>query len=112
MVHMVSSPVVPRVVTFARTFALGVAGVVADKSGAADQEVKQEAEHLHADGDEEEDERVPPLVCDQQLGEDARQRDDHACCAWTRNRAEQGQGSEETVKGKEMSSHVCGHLFA
>lgn len=82
--HLVCGPVVPRVLTFARTFTLAVAGEVADESGAADQQVKQEAEHLDADGDEEEDERVPPLVGDQQLGEDARQGDDHTCCAWTR----------------------------
>lgn len=62
MVNPVSRPAVTRVMTFARAFALGVVGVVADVSGAADQQVKQEAEHLHADGDEEEDKRVPPLV--------------------------------------------------
>lgn len=78
----VSCPVVTRVETFAWTFALGVARVVADKSGTADQEVEQEAQHLHADGDEEEDERVPPLVSDQQLGEDAREGDDHPRRAW------------------------------
>lgn len=71
MVNSVSGPVVARVVTFDRAFALGEVGVVADELGAADQQVEQEAEHLHADGDEEEDERVPPLVGDQQLGEDA-----------------------------------------
>lgn len=65
MVHSVPGPVVTRVVAFGRAFALGVAGVVTDKLGASDQQVKQEAEHLHADGDEEEDERVPPLVGDQ-----------------------------------------------
>lgn len=94
MVNPVSSPVVTWVLTFVRTFALGVAGIVADESGAADQQVKQEAEHLHADGDEKEDERVPPLVGDQQLGEDARQGDDHPCCAWTRTE----QGKEEEVR--------------
>lgn len=73
----VSCPVVTRVVALARAFALGVARVVAHKSGAADQEMKQEAQHLHADGDEEENERVPPLIGDQQLGEDAREGDDH-----------------------------------
>lgn len=78
----VSCPVVTRVETFAWTFALGVARVVADKSGTADHEMKQEAQHLHADGDEEEDERVPPLVSDQQLGEDAREGDDHPRRAW------------------------------
>lgn len=93
MVNPVSSPIVARVVTFARTFALRVVGVVADESGAADQQVKQEAEHLHADGDEEEDERVPPLVGDQQLGEDARQGDDHPCCAW--------EGQSERRRGEE-----------
>lgn len=82
MVNPVSGPVVTRVLTFAGTFALRVAGVVADESRATDQQVKQEAEHLHADGDEEEDERVPPLVGDQQLGEDAGQRDDHPRCTW------------------------------
>lgn len=81
MVDPVSSPVVvTRVRTFARPFALRVVGVVADESGAPDQQVKQEAEHLHADGDQEEDERVPPLVGDQQLGEDAGQGDNHAGC--------------------------------
>lgn len=44
--------------------------------------MKQEAEHFHADGDEEEDERVPPLIRDQQLGEDARQGDDYSSCTW------------------------------
>lgn len=78
----VSCPVVTRVVTSARTFGLAEAGVVEDKSGTAHQEVKQEAEHLHADGNQEEDERVPPLVLDQQLGEDAREGDDHPCRAW------------------------------
>lgn len=74
MVDPVSRPVVPRVVpAFARTFALGVAGVVAHEAGASHQQVEQEAEHLHADGDQEEDERVLLLVGDQQLGEDARQ---------------------------------------
>lgn len=85
----VSCPVVTRVVTFARTFALGVARVVADKSGTADQEMKQKAQHLHADGDEEEDERVPPLVSDQQLGEDAREGDDHTCRAWKQAREQE-----------------------
>lgn len=73
----VSCPVVARVAALARAIASGLARVVADESGAADQEMKQEAEHLHADGDQEEDERVPPLVSDQQLGEDAREGDDH-----------------------------------
>lgn len=80
----VPRPVVPRVVTFAWTFALAVAGVVADEPGAAHQEMKQEAQHLHADGDQEEDERVPPLVSDQQLGEDAGEGDDHPRRAWER----------------------------
>lgn len=39
--------------------------------------MKQEAQHFHADGDEEEDQRVLLVVFDQQLGEDAGQRDDH-----------------------------------
>lgn len=73
MVNSVSSPIVTWIVTFDRTSALGVAGVVADESGASHQQVKQEAEHLHADGNQEEDKRVPPLVSDQQLGEDARE---------------------------------------
>lgn len=81
VVNSVPSPVVPGVVALHWSFALGVARVVADESGAAHQKVKQEAEHLHGDGDEEEDERVPPIILDQQLGEDARQGDDHPCCA-------------------------------
>lgn len=81
VVNSVPSPVVPGVVALHWPFALGVARVVADESGAAHQKVKQEAEHLHGDGDEEEDERVPPIILDQQLGEDARQGDDHPCCA-------------------------------
>ncbi len=80
MVYSVSSPIVARVVTLAWTFALSVAGVVADESGATDQQVEQKAEHLNADGDKEEDERVPSFISDQQFGEDARQGDDHACC--------------------------------
>lgn len=90
----VSCPVVTRVVTFTRTFAWGVAGVVADKSGTAHQEVKQEAKHLHADGNQEEDERVPPLVRDQQLGEDAREGDDHPRRAWK----PAGEGEMEEVR--------------
>lgn len=92
----VSGPVVARVVTSARTFGLAEAGVVADKSGAAHQEVEQEAEHLHADGDQEEDERVPPLVRDQQLGEDAREGDDHPRRAWGRRRGSGGCEHEGT----------------
>ncbi len=130
MVNPVSSAIVARVVTFTGTFALGVVGVVADKSGAADQQVKQEAEHLHADGDEEEDERVPPLVGDQQLGEDARQGDDHPGCAWEGQRERRtGDGGvkikrrvrieerktekvrrrreRKSEKGKEMMAGMC-----
>lgn len=77
MVNPVPGGVFSRVVTFDLTFALSVASVVADKSRAADHQVEQEAKHLHADGDEEEDEGVLVLVGDQQLGEDARQGDDH-----------------------------------
>jgi len=73
VVDSVSGPVVVRVATFDRPFALGAVGVVANELRAADEQVEQEAEHLHADGDQEEDERVPLLVGDQQLGEDARQ---------------------------------------
>lgn len=80
MVNPVSSPDVTRVVTFHLTFAL--VSVVGDKVGAADHQVKHEAEHLHADGYQEEDERVPPLICDQQLGEDPREGDDHPGCTW------------------------------
>lgn len=94
---VVPRPVVPRVVTLARTFALVVARVVADKPGTAHQEVKQEAEHLHADGNEEEDEGVPPLVRDQQLGEDAREGDDHPRCAW--KHAGQGETRGEVRGG-------------
>lgn len=87
MVNPVAGGVAAGVVTFARTFALGVAGVVADEAGAAHQQVKQEAKHFHANGDEEEDERVLPLVWDQQLGEDARQGDDDpgGACVKTKN---------------------------
>lgn len=98
----VPCPVVPRVVTSARTFAPGVAGVVADKSGAADQEMKQEAQHLHADGDQEEDERVPPLVSDQQLGEDAREGDDHPRRAWR----QAGDGGGEAGRAAERGRRV------
>lgn len=103
MVDAVPRPVVPRVVTLARTFALGVARVVADEPGAAHQEVKQEAEHLHADGDEEEDEGVPPLVRDQQLGEDAREGDDHPRCAWKHA----GQGG---TGGTKVMGRVVAHM--
>lgn len=48
--------------------------------------MKQETEHLHADGDEEEDECVCPLICDQQLGEDARQGDNDPGCTWGERR--------------------------
>lgn len=82
MVHPVPSAAVSRVVTFGLTSALGVAGVVADEARAPDHQVKQEAQHLHADGHQEEDERVLPLVGDEQLGEDAGQGDDDARCAW------------------------------
>ena len=81
-----------RVLASAWAFAWAVARVVADKSGTAHQEMKQEAQHLHADGDEEEDERVPPLVSDQQLGEDAREGDDHPRRAWR-------QAGEREVEG-------------
>lgn len=97
MVNAVSGAVLTGVVTFARPFPVGVAGIVADKPGASDQQVKQEAQHLHADRDEKEDERVPPFVGDQQLGEDARQRDNHPCRAWIK--AQEGEG---TVDRKEM----------
>lgn len=74
---------VPGVVALGRALALRVAGVVADEARAAHQQVQQEAEHLHGDGDQEEDERVAPVVLDEQLGEDPGQRDDHARRAWT-----------------------------
>lgn len=100
----VSCAVVPRVVASGRTSGLAEAGVVADKSGAAHQEVKQEAEHLHADGHQEEDERVPPLVRDQQLGEDAREGDDHPRRAWGRRRSSDGRGREG-----ELGARGCTH---
>lgn len=74
---------VPGVVALGRPLALRVAGVVAHEAGAAHQQVEQEAEHLHGDGDQEEDERVAPFVLDEQLGEDSGQRDDHPRRAWT-----------------------------
>lgn len=74
----VSSSGIPWVVTFDLTFALCVAGVVADEPRASDDEVQHKAQHLHADGDQEEDQGVLLLIRDQQLGEDARQRDDHS----------------------------------
>lgn len=46
------------------------AGVVAHKSCPAHQQMQNETHQLHADGDEEEDDGVLPLVCNQQLGED------------------------------------------
>lgn len=46
------------------------AGVVAHKSCPAHQQMQNETHQLHADGDEEEDDGVLPLVIDQQLGED------------------------------------------
>lgn len=101
----VSRPVVPRVVTLARTFALAVARVVADKPGTAHQEVKQEAEHLHADGNEEEDEGVPPLVRDQQFGEDAREGDDHPRCAW-KHAGQRGEGGVRGVVHMKETARV------
>lgn len=119
MVNAVSRPVVTRVVTLPRTFARCVAGVVADESGAAHQQVKQEAEHLHADGDEEEDERVPPLVVDQQLGEDARQRDDHPCSTWVRIKEiktdevmRKGKSVKYTEKRTKAGTCVCAYLLS
>lgn len=81
MVDPVSRPVISWIVTFALTFTLGIAGVVAHESGATDKQVEQEAEHLHTDGHQEENERVPAFIHDEQLGEDAGQRDDDPCCA-------------------------------
>lgn len=74
---------IPRVVALGRPLGLRVAGVVAHEAGAAHEQVEQEAKHLHGDGDQKEDERVAPVVLDEQLGEDPRERDDHARCAWT-----------------------------
>lgn len=54
----------------------GEGGVVADEVCASHQQVQDEAHELHADGDEEEDDGVLPLVLDQQFGEDAAQGDD------------------------------------
>lgn len=111
---VVSCPVVAGVVTFAWTCALGVARVVAHKPGAADQQMKQEAQHLHADGDEEEDERVPPLVSDQQLSEDAREGDDDARRAWKdagepRREEEVRRGTEEKKGVGEGGLTLSGH---
>lgn len=74
---------VPGVVALGRSLALRVARVVSDEAGASHQQVEQEAEHLHGDGDQEEDECVAPVVLDEQLGENPRQRDDHPRRAWT-----------------------------
>lgn len=101
VVNSVARPVVSRVLAFPRTFPLAVVGVVADKSGAADQQVEQETEHLHADGDEEEDECVGPLVGDQQLGEDARQGDDHPGCTWG------GRGGQRSPSSSWGSGDRC-----
>lgn len=46
------------------------ASVVAHESCPAHQQMQNETHQLHADGDEEEDDGVFPLVCNQQLGED------------------------------------------
>lgn len=105
MVDAVSCPAVPQVVTFA----LGVAGVVADEPGTADQEMEQEAQQLHADGDQEEDERVPPLVGDQQLGEDAGEGDDdpRRACSSSGWRGETGgAGQKGAAEGGHSLSPV------
>lgn len=94
---------VPGVVALGRPLALRVAGVVAHEAGAAHQQVEQEAEHLHGDGDQEEDERVAPLVLDEQLGEDPGQRDDHPRRAWTARGGGRGsEGSASDRKGEEV----------
>lgn len=56
--------------------------------------MKQEAKHFHADGDEEEDKRVPPLILYQQLGEDASQGDDYPGCTW--------EGSRKNTRHEKM----------
>lgn len=54
----------PMVLGVAEALA-GEAGVVSDKVRASHQQVQDEAHKLHADGDEEEDDGVLPLVLDQ-----------------------------------------------
>lgn len=49
------------------------AGVVVHKSCPAYQQMQNETHQLHADGDEEKDDGVLPLVFNQQLGEDPTQ---------------------------------------
>lgn len=70
----------PMVLGVAEALA-GEAGVIADEVCASHQQVQDKAHKLHADGDEEKDDGVLPLVLDQQLGEDATQGDDDPCGA-------------------------------
>lgn len=49
------------------------ASVVTHKSCPAHQQMQNKTFQLHADRDEEEDDGVLPLVCNQQLGEDPTQ---------------------------------------
>lgn len=81
MVDPVSSPVVSWIMTFGWTADLIVAGVIADKSRSTNNQVEQKTQHLHTDGDQEEDKGVLLVIRDQQLSEDAGQGDDHPSCA-------------------------------
>lgn len=48
--------------------------------------MQNETHQLHADGDEEEDDGVLPLVFNQQLGEDPAKWNDHPSRAWEKKR--------------------------
>ena len=96
MVNPVSCPadLRPDVMTFPQAVTpVGGACVVTDESWATDNEVEKEAEHLHGDGHQEEDECVYPLVTDHEFSEDTTQRDDYTCCTWR----EGGEEREERI---------------
>lgn len=61
VVDAVACPMVTSPPRLGDTLA-GAGGVVTDEAGALHQEVEDEARQLHADGDEEEDDRVLLLV--------------------------------------------------
>lgn len=64
--------------------------------------MKQEAEHFHTDGDEEEDKRAPPLILYELLGEDARQGNDYTGCTWEGSKKSTRYG--KTVKEMRTDS--------